>query len=159
MSEETVVPLLRVGALLDVGIARDRQEDCLGYADTYGCPPFAALALEKGALFVLSDGAGGHQAGDVASELAVSSTLTTYYAQVGGEPEETLVEARDAEALAAELDALRESDRPTWRAVVGRFMRARWGSEDAATRAGANPLLADGPDAERFAAAVVEGAA
>ena len=87
------IPRLRVGCMVDIGIGRDHQEDCIGYGDMYDHPVYFSLARQKGNLHVLADGAGGHEAGDVASERAVLDTLTFFYRQADMEIEDALVEA------------------------------------------------------------------
>ncbi len=64
-----------VGAATDVGRARSHNEDTYGYR----IPEDAETADHKGYLFVVCDGMGGHAAGEVASQIAVETILTTYY--------------------------------------------------------------------------------
>jgi len=56
-------------ALTDVGRVRDHNEDYLGYC----LPATPAQARSHGWLFVLADGVGGHEKGEVASQTAVES--------------------------------------------------------------------------------------
>jgi len=93
MKKNLVTPHLTVGYLIDKGISRDYQEDCIGVGNLYRDTLFASLAHQKGNLYVLADGAGGHEAGDIASELAVYRTLTFYYEQTNGNKEKLLLEA------------------------------------------------------------------
>ncbi|MEX0619089.1 MAG: Stp1/IreP family PP2C-type Ser/Thr phosphatase [Pseudohongiellaceae bacterium] len=51
-----------IAALTDPGLNREQNEDCIGYSREYG-------------IAVLADGMGGHQAGEVASKIAVDSVL------------------------------------------------------------------------------------
>ena len=60
----------------DVGRARDHNED---YLDAFS-PPDPAQRSQKGDLFIVADGMGGHQAGDVASQTAVNVISHEYYA-------------------------------------------------------------------------------
>jgi PPM family protein phosphatase len=56
-------------ALTDVGRVRDHNEDYLGHS----VPATPAQARSHGWLFVLADGVGGHEKGEVASQTAVES--------------------------------------------------------------------------------------
>jgi len=82
-----------MGCLTDIGIGRDHQEDCIGHASLYEHSIYFPLAQQKGNLYVLADGAGGHEAGDMASEMAVHGALTFFYRQTDTEVEESLIEA------------------------------------------------------------------
>jgi len=67
---------LEVGVLTDPGLVRENNEDAFGC-----CPPLAPEVLaQKGVLYVVADGMGGYQAGEVASEIAVREVLERYYA-------------------------------------------------------------------------------
>ncbi len=63
-----------VAAASDPGCVREQNEDYLGL---YTPPPEASQ--DVGLLAVLADGMGGHAAGEVASELAVSTIAATFY--------------------------------------------------------------------------------
>lgn len=93
MEKGLPIPRLKAGCLADIGLGRDHQEDCIGYASLYEHPAYFPLARQRGNLYVLSDGAGGHQAGDMASEIAVLGTLTLFYRQTNAGIEEALLEA------------------------------------------------------------------
>lgn len=59
--------VLEFSLLSDVGLQRDANEDCA-----------TALATPEGGVFIVADGMGGHNAGDVASQLAIESIETIY---------------------------------------------------------------------------------
>lgn len=61
--------------LSDVGQTRDHNEDCVAVA----IPENETLAV-KGSLYLVADGMGGHQAGEVASQRAAESIVDEYYA-------------------------------------------------------------------------------
>jgi serine/threonine protein phosphatase PrpC len=68
---------LDVAGLSDRGVRRDHNEDA------WSLPPLdltAGQMAAKGRLYVVADGVGGHQAGDVASKLAVEFIQQCYYA-------------------------------------------------------------------------------
>ena len=71
----------------DVGRVRDHNEDYLGYA----APATLAQVRTHGWLFVLADGVGGHQMGEVASHAAVESMLSGFRKARDGEPHSTLL--------------------------------------------------------------------
>jgi serine/threonine protein phosphatase PrpC len=61
--------------LTDVGRARPHNED---YVDYY-TPPDPRQLARKGSIYVVADGMGGHQAGEVASQGAVELAIGQYY--------------------------------------------------------------------------------
>lgn len=65
--------------LTDVGRKRERNQDNI----TRQIPTEPDLFDEKGALFVVCDGMGGHAAGEVASEIGVNTIRDTYFATRG----------------------------------------------------------------------------
>lgn len=73
----------------DVGRSRDHNED---YLDAFS-PPDPAQRSQKGDLFIVADGMGGHQAGDVASQTAVSVISREYYADPGTDVRAALIGA------------------------------------------------------------------
>src|SRR5215467_9714748 len=66
---------LAAGELTDVGRKRERNQDNV----THFIPPDENVLEEKGALFVVCDGMGGHAAGEVAAELGVNTIRDSYY--------------------------------------------------------------------------------
>ncbi len=71
---------LDVGMLTDEGCVRPQNEDCILF-----CRPADPDVLEaKGVLAVVADGMGGHQAGEVASRLAVDAIRLGYFEAPAG---------------------------------------------------------------------------
>lgn len=67
-------------ALTDVGRKRDHNEDYLGDMLIRSGRSFGEEKLkEKGYLFAVADGMGGHASGEVASELAITTLFNEYY--------------------------------------------------------------------------------
>ncbi len=67
-------------ALTDVGRRRDHNEDFLGDIIFSSGRKYGPEKLkEKGYLFAVADGMGGHAAGEVASEMAVTTLFERYY--------------------------------------------------------------------------------
>ena len=66
---------ITVGALTDVGQVRDHNEDALGYYQ----PREREVLAQKGRLYLVADGMGGHVAGEVASECVVRTVMASYY--------------------------------------------------------------------------------
>jgi serine/threonine protein phosphatase PrpC len=66
---------LDVAQLTDVGRKREHNEDNMAYV----IPKDSLVMANKGALFIVADGMGGHAAGEVASEIAVDTVSNVYY--------------------------------------------------------------------------------
>jgi serine/threonine protein phosphatase PrpC len=66
---------LDVAQLTDVGRRREHNEDNMAYV----IPKDEQVMAQKGALFIVADGMGGHAAGEVASEIAVDTVSNAYY--------------------------------------------------------------------------------
>lgn len=73
---------LEFAQLSDAGKVRGHNEDFIGYAE----PGTPEQARSHGWLFVLADGLGGHDRGEVASQLAVDTLVSSFYASPTGEP-------------------------------------------------------------------------
>src|SRR4051794_25859152 len=67
---------LVAAGLSDVGPYRSNNEDCIGSH----APTDPLVGERKGHLFVLADGVGGQNAGEVASATAVETIIEEYYA-------------------------------------------------------------------------------
>jgi len=67
--------------LSDVGLVRDHNEDYVGHST----PGTTVHGGDRGWLFVLADGVGGHDRGEVASRLAVETVLNTFQQAKAGE--------------------------------------------------------------------------
>jgi PPM family protein phosphatase len=90
----------------DKGRVRPGNEDAYGFE-----PPTSAQARAHGTLLIVSDGMGGHAAGEVASNLAVKTIQDTYYRERGKTAaeavENSIVAANSAIFNDAEADATR----------------------------------------------------
>jgi serine/threonine protein phosphatase PrpC len=80
---------LRAAKLTDVGQARPHNED---YVD-FCIPSDPRQLAQKGSIFLVADGMGGHQAGEVASKGAVEATLAHYQADTAHDVGTSLVRA------------------------------------------------------------------
>jgi serine/threonine protein phosphatase PrpC len=80
---------LQVAKLSDVGRVRPHNED---YVDYY-IPPDARQLARKGSIYLVADGMGGHQAGEVASRGAVELTIGQYYGDTAHDVATSLVRA------------------------------------------------------------------
>jgi serine/threonine protein phosphatase PrpC len=80
---------LSVAKLTDVGRARPHNED---YVDCK-IPSDPQLLARRGSIFLVADGMGGHQAGEVASRGAVEAVLENYFADATHDVPTSLVRA------------------------------------------------------------------
>src|SRR5579872_6993829 len=71
----------------DVGRVREHNEDYLGYVS----PATPAQVRTHGWLFVLADGVGGHEKGEVASQAAVESMIAGFRKAKDGDPHSALL--------------------------------------------------------------------
>ena len=83
-------PYLHEGMISHQGIVRAHNEDSYGSFHTVLPKPAdkraTALLERKGRLYVVADGMGGHEGGEVASALAVQEICTAYYANANDDP-------------------------------------------------------------------------
>ena len=80
--------------LSDTGRVRDHNEDFLGHS----LPASPAEASSRGWLFVLADGVGGHDRGEVASRAAVDCVLAGFQKATAGDAHSTLLQRLVADA-------------------------------------------------------------
>jgi serine/threonine protein phosphatase PrpC len=112
MSEKAMTDItITFAALSDVGLTRSVNEDAFQLTDLSTGASFEAspsngqfMLGQRGALFTLSDGMGGHAAGEVASSTVISSVRATL--QAGGDaPAEQRLEAAVRRANADVIEA------------------------------------------------------
>src|SRR5258706_7869126 len=72
---------LEFAQLSDPGKVRGHNEDFIGYAE----PSTPEQVRSHGWLFVLADGCGGHDRGEVASRMAADTLVSSFYASPAGE--------------------------------------------------------------------------
>src|SRR5260370_14421781 len=68
---------VRVASCSDRGRVRKHNEDAIALCE----PSDQTLLAQLGRLYLLADGAGGHAAGEVASQVAAETIAATYYDQ------------------------------------------------------------------------------
>jgi serine/threonine protein phosphatase PrpC len=83
---------LRVARLTDTGLVRPHNEDYMG---SY-IPPDPQRLARKGAIYLVADGMGGHNAGESASQGAVELVMEHYYADTTQDPGISLIRAFQA---------------------------------------------------------------
>jgi serine/threonine protein phosphatase PrpC len=95
---------LTVYGQTDVGLVRESNEDSFAIADLTGGSLFKDQRIaqfevgQSGVLMAVSDGLGGHQAGEVASALVVESLRRSMASQPGGAASDALLEKATLEA-------------------------------------------------------------
>src|SRR5947209_5554180 len=84
---------LALGARTDMGRVRENNEDKFDFLE----PDEPAVLAKKGRFYAVADGMGGHQAGQIASELALKTVIRAYYADrtpdIGASLERAVAEA------------------------------------------------------------------
>lgn len=80
---------LAVAARTDMGRVRENNEDKFDFFQPDELPVLAV----KGSFFAVADGMGGHESGQVASELGLKTVLTQYYADPDEDVEKSLAAA------------------------------------------------------------------
>jgi len=113
---------ITVGALTDVGQVRDHNEDALGYCQ----PREREVLAERGRLYLVADGMGGHVAGEVASECVVRTVMASYYESQAPTVRQGLSEAiQQANAALYEATSGEESRSKMATTLVGAVVRGR----------------------------------
>jgi serine/threonine protein phosphatase PrpC len=74
----------QVGCRTHPGLQRRVNEDSLGVPNSFGPGLDPGLLAQKGQLYVVADGMGGHKAGQTASAIAVQTVMREYYATPAG---------------------------------------------------------------------------
>jgi serine/threonine protein phosphatase PrpC len=74
----------QVGYHTHPGLQRQVNEDSLGVPKSFGPGLEPGLLAQKGQLYVVADGMGGHKAGQTASAIAVQTVMREYYATPAG---------------------------------------------------------------------------
>jgi PPM family protein phosphatase len=95
--------------LSDVGRVRQGNEDYLGHV----APDTSEQARSHGWLFVVADGVGGHEKGEVASRIAVETVLEGFRKATRGEPLSSLLQSLVRRANTRVLDAVLNSGMAT----------------------------------------------
>lgn len=93
----------------DIGLKRDLNEDSM----MSFLPDDARQLQEKGALFVVADGLGGHSDGELASQLAVNTVKEVYYQDDAGDRAEALRRAVLAANERIQQQNLAKSSQPS----------------------------------------------
>lgn len=80
-------PGVEIAGLSDVGCQRENNEDSYGYWESEDDAVFARL----GRLAIVADGMGGHEGGQIASQIAVETVLQSYSSASESDPEKALI--------------------------------------------------------------------
>jgi serine/threonine protein phosphatase PrpC len=106
---------LEIFGMSDVGRSREHNEDTIGW-------------YQKVGVAVLADGMGGHNAGEVASEMAVHTILEQVKQHISEYPLNEPEEENDAEAIMLSMDAISNANRQIHKASVAQPMYAGMGT-------------------------------
>ena len=98
---------LVTATLSDVGRARPHNEDYVQYY----IPPEPQQLAQKGSIYLVADGMGGHQAGEVASQAAVEQAIGHYYGDLTHDVATSLVRAFHAANLQIHAQAQEDTSR------------------------------------------------
>jgi PPM family protein phosphatase len=82
-------PGIEIAGLTDVGCQRENNEDSYGYWESDDDAVFARL----GRLAIVADGMGGHEGGQVASQIAVDAIQESYANTTSADPQQALITA------------------------------------------------------------------
>jgi len=136
---------LSVAARSDIGCVRKQNEDAFVIADLTGdtCPPVDATTRfrvgERGVLLAVSDGMGGHAAGDVASALVVE-TLRREMTEMDRPPHDVALIKR----------AVEQANRETWDAAQSPGRRGMGATVTAVFVDGAFAYIAEVGDSRAY---------
>lgn len=98
---------LEIAQLTDIGLERANNEDHM----TTVVPTDQQALAQKGALFVVADGLGGHERGEMASQLAVNTISDAYYRSSGDDIAAALAQAiREANTAVYALSSQQEHE-------------------------------------------------
>lgn len=78
-----ILPIAKFAARSDMGKVRENNEDKFDFFE----PDDEAALASRGSVYIVCDGMGGHEAGQIASELACKSFLFAYYHSAGSPQE------------------------------------------------------------------------
>ncbi len=79
MKQEQQTQTIITGHLTDIGCVRSIQQDSLGYVNFPVNLNTTQLAIHKGYLYVVADGVGSSEFGELASGIAVTTIIETFY--------------------------------------------------------------------------------
>src|SRR5947207_2902903 len=84
-----LVPVVKFGAKTDLGRVRENNEDKFDFYE----PDDPTLLATRGSFYAVADGMGGAAAGQIASELALKTTISQYYDNTSEDIPTALLEA------------------------------------------------------------------